>query len=318
MVTKLSRRLALKRAIALGSLAACSLVGCGVENEASAAVPGLEKVWGVHGVLEGRLHKPRAVAIDTDGCLYLADLTDRIQVFDRDGNYLRGWRTPGLNVDGPSGVTVDAAGRLIVADTHFYRVLIYDRQGNLIQQLGDGVQGTAPGRFGYATDVVVDRQGNYYVSEYGDLDRIQVFNPEGQFVRQWGGHGSEPGWFLRPRALAIDTSDLLYVADSCNHRIQVFDPGGSLIRTWGERGNAPGQMSFPYDVSLAPDGMLLVCEYGNCRVQRFTPLGESLGTWGKPGCEPGQLDNPFAVCVESSGAVYVVDSGNHRVQRFRF
>ena len=318
MAIELSRRSALVRAWALGSWAACSLAGCGVEKEASAAVAGLEKVWGVHGKREGRLHKPRAVAIDAENCLYLADLTDRIQVFDRDGQYLRGWRTPGLNVDGPSGVTVDANGRVIVADTHFYRVLVYDQLGNITQQLGDGVQGTTPGRFGYATDVVVDRQGNFYVSEYGELDRIQVFTPDGQFVRQWGGHGSEPGWFLRPRALAIDADDLIYVADSCNHRIQVFEPGGSLVRIWGERGTAPGQLSFPYDVSFSPDGMLLVCEYGNGRVQKFTREGKSLGMWGSPGREPGQLDNPFAVCVDSLGVVHVVDSGNHRVQRVRF
>ena len=38
--------------------------------------------------------------------LFIADLTDRIQVFDRDGKFLRGWRTPDFNVDGPSGLTI--------------------------------------------------------------------------------------------------------------------------------------------------------------------------------------------------------------------
>src|SRR5947208_2966005 len=81
----------------------------------------------------------------------------------------------------------------------------------------DGVQGTTPGRFGYPTDVVTDRAGNYYVSEYGENDRIQVFAPDGKtWLREWGGHGYAPGEFLRPRALAIDDQDRLYVADSCN------------------------------------------------------------------------------------------------------
>src|SRR5918995_440050 len=92
--------------------------------------------------------------------------------------------------------------------------------------LGDDMQGTGPGRFGYPTDAVTDRDGNFYVSEYGENDRIQVFSPEGGWLRQWGGHGLEPGEFLRPRALAIDDRDRIYVADSCNHRIQVFDTQG--------------------------------------------------------------------------------------------
>ncbi|MBX6313404.1 MAG: hypothetical protein IRY99_10885 [Isosphaeraceae bacterium] len=276
-----------------------------------------ELIWGVHGTREGWLHKPRVAAFDENDELYIADLTDRIQVFDRDGKFLRCWRTPGLNVDGPSGLTVDRYGRLLVADTHFYRVLVYDRYGQILMQIGDGVQGSTPGRFGYPTDVVVDRQGNFYVSDYGENDRIQVFSPEGKWLRQWGGCGSEPGQFLKPRALAIDEEDRIYVADSCNHRIQVFDTSGKLLRVWGSRGSGPGQMAYPYDVALGPDGAVYVVEYGNSRVQKFRRDGQSLGLWGGPGRGPGQLNNPFALAVDRRGAVSVIDSNNHRVQRFR-
>jgi DNA-binding beta-propeller fold protein YncE len=276
-----------------------------------------ELVWGVHGVKSGHLHKPRVAAFDAHDHLFLADLTDRIQVFDRDGTYLRGWRTPEFNVDGPSGLTVDRFGRLLVADTHFYRVLVYSRTGDLIFQIGDGIQGSTPGRFGYPTDVVIDRAGNFYVAEYGENDRIQVFSPEGKWLRQWGGHGYESGEFLRPRALAIDAYDRLFVADSCNHRIQVFDTEGKLLNSWGSRGEQPGQMSYPYDLAIGPDNCLYVCEYGNHRVQKFTLEGKSLGLWGSAGRGPGQLYNPYALAVDSLGNVSVVDSNNHRIQRFR-
>lgn len=116
---------------------------------------------------------------DAKDHLYIADLTDRIQVFDRDGTFLRVWRTPDLNVDGPSDLTVDRFGRVLAGRTHFYRVLVYDRQGTILMQLGDGAQESEPGRFGCPTDVVVDRAGNFYVGEYGEIDRIQVFSPEG-------------------------------------------------------------------------------------------------------------------------------------------
>ncbi len=297
-------------------LAACliatALSGC---DEWSPSVP--ELVWGIHGTKPGWLHKPRVAAFDASDQLYVADLTDRIQVFDRDGKYLRGWRTPDFNVDGPSGLTVDRYGRLLVADTHFYRVLVYSREGKLLFQIGDGVQGTTPGRFGYPTDVVIDRAGNFYVSEYGENDRIQVFSPKGKWLRQWGGHGLAPGEFMKPRALAIDENDRIYVADSCNHRIQVFDTQGKLLRVWGTRGTAPGEMAYPYDLAIGPDRSLYVCEYGNHRVQKFTLDGEPRGLWGHSGRGPGELFNPWALAVDGQGTVSVIDSNNHRVQRFR-
>jgi len=288
------------------------LVGCDVKGRSTP-----ELVWGIHGTKPGWLHKPRVAAFDAKDHLYIADLTDRIQVFDRDGHFLRNWRTPDFNVDGPSGLTVDRYGRLLVADTHFYRVLVYASTGELQFQIGDGVQGTTPGRFGYPTDVVIDRAGNFYVSEYGENDRIQVFSPEGKWLRQWGGHGYEAGEFLRPRALAIDAQERLYVADSCNHRIQVFDTQGKLLRVWGKRGTKRGEMSYPYDLAIGPDNALYVCEYANHRVQKFTLEGKSLGIWGGSGRGPGQLNNPWALAVDHKGAVSVIDSNNHRVQRFR-
>ena len=51
--------------------------------------------------------------------------------------------------------------------------------------------------------LAVDGAGNVYVADGGN-DRIQKFTPDGQFLLQWGGHGSEPGQFMRPQGLAID------------------------------------------------------------------------------------------------------------------
>ncbi len=291
--------------VALGS-------GC-VEGESSTP----ELVWGIHGTKPGWLHKPRVAAFDAEDQLYIADLTDRIQVFDRDGNFLRHWTTPDLNVDGPSGITIDRLGRVLVADTHFYRILVYNRDGTLLFQVGDGIQGTRPGRFGYPTDVVIDRHGFFYVSEYGENDRIQVFSPEGEWVRQWGGHGHRPGEFLRPTAIDIDEDDRIFVADSCNHRIQIFETNGKLVDYWGSRGTLPGSIGYAYDVALGSGNTLYVCEYANNRVQKFTREGESLGVWGHAGRGPGELNNPWALAVDSTGAVSVVDSNNHRIQRFR-
>ncbi len=303
-----------RRALAaFGSLAALPVSGCGAGGSST---PDL--VWGIHGTRDGWLHKPRVAAFDSQDQLYIADLTDRIQVFDRDGKFLRAWRTPSLNIDGPNGLTVDRFNRVLVADTHFYRVLVYDRYGSLMFQVGDGIQGEEPGRFTYPTDAVIDSRGNFLVSDYGNTDRILVFSPEGKFLREWGGHGYEPGEFLRPRAIAIDAKDRLYVADSCNHRIQIFDTNGKVLQIiGGTRGVKMGEMAFPYDVALGRDGSIFAVEYGNSRVQKFSADGRSLGVWGGHGRDPGRMNNPWALAVDSRGAVSVIDSNNHRVQRFR-
>jgi DNA-binding beta-propeller fold protein YncE len=276
----------------------------------------LQAVWGRRGISDGRLNKPRAMAIDAADRLYIVDMTARIQVFDREGNYLRGWQTPEHDKGRPTGLAIGLHGEVLVADTHYYRVLVYSPEGKLLRTVG-GVSGHEPGQFGLVTAAVQDRDANLYVAEYGDYDRIQKFAPDGRFLKQWGGHGSEPGQFIRPQKIVFDAQDRLWVTDACNHRIQVFDREGKLLFYWGTQGSDPGQLYYPYDLALAPDGTLYVCEFGNHRVQHFTADGHSLACWGISGREPGQLDNPWALVRDSRGSIHVLDTNNHRVQRIK-
>ena len=274
--------------------------------------------FGEQGVIPGRLQKPRAMAVDGDNNIYIVDMTARIQVFDRKGRYLRGWQTPESQNGRPTGLSIDRDGNLLVADTHYYRVLTYTPQGELLTErtLG-GTLGHAPGEFGLVTDAVQDSKGNYYVAEYGEYDRIQKFSSAGEFQFQWGGHGEALGQFIRPQNLAIDEQDHIWVADACNHRIQVFDATGSeakLVRHWGIEGNAPGQLKYPYDLTLDGKGHVYVCEFGNHRIQKLTLEGELVGLWGNVGRDPGQLHNPWAMVRNSRGRIFVLDTYNHRVQ----
>ena len=300
-----------------GWLVAGSLVAATTGCRRSAATDSPpEKVWGRLGGGDGQFSKPRALAIDAEDRLYIVDMTARIQVFDADGNFIRGWQTPEYAHGRPTGLTIAPDGNLLVADTHYYRILTYTPKGELLadRTLG-GTMGPGPGEFGFVTDAVRDAEGNYYVSEYGEYDRIQKFTPEGKFVLQWGGHGSEPGQFLRPQHLELDSQGQLWVADACNHRIQIFDSEGKLVRMWGAQGSAPGQLSYPYCLILDGDGHVYISEFGNNRVQKFTLDGESLACWGKEGRRPGQLFNPWAIVLDSRGRLHVLDSNNHRVQR---
>jgi hypothetical protein len=279
-----------------------------------------ELVWGRRGVQGGDLVKPRAVAIDAKDRLYLVDWTARIQVYDRDGQFLgHTWTTPDYRNGRPSGLSIDRDGNLLVSDSHYHCLRIYSPEGKLLRTLG-GEAGTGPGQLSYVSDALQDEDGFYYIAEFGENQRITKLDAAGKFVMCWGSPGSEPGQFARIRALALGPDGYLYAADACNHRIQVFTRTGQLVRMWGTPGNLPGQLSYPYDLAFAPgpNRYLYVVEYGNCRVQKFTPEGESLGCWGGPGREPGRLCSPWALVVDSRGRVHVIDSENHRVQRIRF
>lgn len=283
----------------------------------------LERVWGDQGLSAGQLYKPRAMAFHPGRQeLFLVDKTARIQVYDRDGHYLRGWQTPESVNGKPTGLSFSRDGLLMVADTHYFRILFYRPDGQLVNEKTLGGQfGQAPGTFGFVTDVAEDSRGCLYVSEYGEFDRIQKFSPDGEFLFQWGGHGSEPGEFIRPQNVEIDEHDHLWVADACNDRIQVFDATGDsakLVQGWGERGESLGQLRYPYDLLLDGKGHVYVCEFGNHRVQKFTLDGQSLGVWGEQGRGDGQLFNPWAIEQDHRGRLFVLDTYNHRVQRVHF
>jgi DNA-binding beta-propeller fold protein YncE len=277
-----------------------------------------EVVWGRRGVQPGDMVRPRAIAIDGKDRLYVVDFTARIQVYDRDGNYLGPtWTTPDYRNGRPSGLSIARDGNLLVSDSHYHCFRIYDAQGQELRKFG-GEAGTGPGQLGYVSDVVQDKDGNFYVAEFGENHRISKFDADGHFLKMWGEAGTEQGQFSRVRALAIGPDNLLYAADADNHRIQVFTLDGKLVRCWGTSGTEPGQLSYPYDLAFGPRGELYVVEFGNCRVQKFTAEGVSLGCWGGPGGEPGHFFSPWALAIDSRGKVHVVDTENHRVQRIAF
>lgn len=70
--------------------------------------------------------------------------------------------------------------------------------------------------------IAVDLKGRIWVS--GTNNRVQCFSSDGKFLTGIGDEGAEPGEFIIPHAMAIDSRGLLYVVDSSNQRIQVFEP----------------------------------------------------------------------------------------------
>ncbi len=299
------------------SLLASVPLGCVPQNSGQSPP---SSVWGRMGFSEGRFQKARAITISPEDELYIVDKMGRLQVFDVDGNFLRGWGTPKIDQGKPVGLGWSNDGLLMVADTHYFRVLFYTPQGELVESRTIGGEfGDEPGQFHFVTDVVQDKRGFYIVGQYGQVDRIQEFDPDGKFVRMFGSQGREIGQFSRPQGLELDSEGLLWIADACNHRIQVYDMTPTepkLAMMWGDPGDQVGQLQTPYGLVFDQDGTLLVCEYANHRIQRFTREGKSLEIWGGYGKEPGQLLHPWGLALDSKRRMHVLDSENYRVQRF--
>jgi hypothetical protein len=322
------RRGFLRNCMTMAGAGCLTSVGCVTTSQG----PEPDLCWGRRGLSEARFLKPRAITVDDLDQLYIVDTTGRIQVFNVDGDLIRWWRTPLTKNGRPTGLAIRPAAknrqphsdadsaRLLVADTHYYRMLSYTPDGELRQQeqIG-GAPGHAAGEFAFVTDAVSDDQDCVYIGEYSASDRIQKFDPDGNFLTQWGGNGKQPGKFVRPQSLVI-RDDVLWVVDAYNHRIQRFDireETPRLIDIWGGPGTANGQFYYPYDLAIASDDSVVVVEYKNNRIQRFDSDGRWIASWGGPGFEPGQLNQPWGITVDSKDQVHVLDSSNHRVQRLR-
>lgn len=179
-----------------------------------------------------------------------------------------------------------------------------------------GSKGTAPGQFRDPTGIVVT-ESEVFVSDSRN-GRIQVFDLDGGFKREFQGSESDGGMLGRPMNLAI-SDDELFVADYWNDRVHVFDFQGNPQRVIGRSGDGPGEFNAPGGVDIAPSGDLYVADFYNQRVQRLSRQGEFIEQWGstgKVGIFSGQMNYPTDVALGADGTLFVADGYNDRVQVF--
>jgi DNA-binding beta-propeller fold protein YncE len=285
-------------------------------------------VVGERGTGSGQFLHPRSVAVNGDGSFCVVDRSGRIQWFGADGGFLLCFQLPEFQRGQPTGINFAGSGQLLVADSHYQRVLAYEPlsrdQGPPAESMRFGSEGSGDGQFTLVRDIVEDSRGFLYVGDYsGPRDRIEKFGPRGEFILDWGRRGSGDGEFRRPQGLAIgrgpDGGEFILVADSCNHRVQRFTLEGTFLGSFGKLGSGPGEMKYPYGVAVTPPEApghqgIYVVEWGNNRLQRFDARGRPEGTWGGPGHGVGELATPWDVAIGPDGRIFVVDYGNHRVQ----
>jgi len=269
---------------------------------------------------DARLVKPRGVAVGPSGRVFVVDMSGHISRFSAAGKLEHRWALAEQETGTPSGLFADDQGRLVVPDTHNSRVIICDADGNEITRFGK--KGTGDGEFLFPTDVLVDREGFIYVSEYGGNDRISKFSPTLEFVDSFG--TPDDGWasLSAPQGMTIDDAGTIWVADMGNHRICRFNRSGELLETIGGLGDGPGELRYPYDVVWVPaeaasastcGGYLLVSEKVNQRIQVFTTEGACRGMWGRPGRSEGELHEPTGLGLMGGSRVLIADTGNDRL-----
>lgn len=258
-----------------------------------------------------RLPAPRSVSIGPHDEVVVLDRAGRVLIFDPHGQLMRQWRMPSNKDGNPESACWMKDGRIAVADTHYYRVVFFDPQGQVLGTLGRHSEIGEPGTFRYPVSVVQDDEENLYVAEYGGGDRVQKFTKDGRFVLQFGSVGTGPGQFQRAAGMAWHDGRV-YIADASNGRVQIFTDKGDFVGLLGPPGR-PLSFDFPYDVEIGPDDTAFVVEWGAGQVTRVAPDGRVLGRFGQPGANAGQFRTPWSIAVDSHMRVRIADTENRRI-----
>lgn len=175
--------------------------------------------------------------------------------------------------------------------------------------------GDEPGQVIWPSCIALDSQDNVYVTDEW-MNRISVWDSEGNFLKTWGSSGTGDGEFDGPSGIARDTEDNFYVVDSRNHRVQKLTKDGHFLVKWGSFGTEAGQFDSPWGIALDREGCVYVVDHNNSRIQKFNADGQYLAQFGSYGTGPGELNHPSGVAVDPDGDIYVCDWANSRVQIF--
>lgn len=301
-----------------------------------------------------RFEDPFSAAVDADGVIYVADSAAHvIRRVTMDGAVTTYAGSPGSfgSADGtgpaarfysPFGVAVDSAGNVYVADS-FNHTIRKIAAGGVVTTLAGNAQsggktdgaGTAA-RFDQPFGIAVDANGTVYVSD-ATANTIRKISPAG-VVSTLAGLAGSPGSadgtgtnarFAVPYAVAVDTTDTVFVVDHGNHTIRKVTAEGvvtTLAGTAGTAGSADGtgaaaRFRYPSGVTVDREGNVFVADTDNHLIRQITPSGEvtTIGGSGSPGSSDGagttaRFFNPKGIAADSAGRIYIADRSNHTVR----
>ena len=263
-----------------------------------------------------RLIETPGVAVNSrDEVFAVTRNTDHpVMVFTSDGTYLRSFGQ-GVFSERTHGAMVGPDDSVYCADDGTHTITKWTPEGELLLTIGTpgepkGLFSGDP--FNRPTHAAVSKQtGHIFISDgYGNA-RVHKYTADGEHVLSWGEPGIDAGQFLRPHNIAVDSEDLVYVADREAHRVQVFDAAGVFVTMWNN-------LYRPDGMTIGPDGNVYIGELTNLfglegalglghRLSIVDRQGTLLARIGDPeeGDTPGKFTAPHGVAVDSHGDVYV-------------
>jgi DNA-binding beta-propeller fold protein YncE len=218
-----------------------------------------------------------SIAVGSDGTLAVLDRdASRVWEITPSGAVLHRWGGPGtapgeFNV--PSGVAVDAHGRVYVSDSGNGRIEVFSRGGRFLYPIVLTKLAGNSGIHPYPVGLALDVDGNLYVAD-AFLDSIFKLSPGGRLLARIGSSGSGSGHLRSPQAVAVDGQGRVYVADTGNRRVQVFSPSGSLLQVVGRSGRRGSPFDRPSSLAVDWSGDVYVADRIGNRLQKFiSPVG---------------------------------------------
>ena len=223
----------------------------------------------------------------------------------------------------PRDIATAPDGSLFVADSRNNRIVHLDAQGLFLNAwggYGNVLDGEVPGGlFNEPWGVAVGPDGLVYVADTWN-HRIQVFTPEGEFLRMWSTFdvvGAVDG-FWGPRGIAVDKDNRVFVTDTGKQRVVIFDSQGNYLTQFGSLGLDTGNLDEPVGIDIADDGRVYIADTWNYRVQVFAPDAsglqyQSVNMWDVDAWSSDTLDNKPFLALDDVGNVYLTDPDRGRV-----
>ncbi len=200
--------------------------------------------FGTKGEDAGQFKEPNSVVVDDSGNLYVTDgLSYKLLKFDGEGNLIKEWTKtsqPALDFYGPRDLAFGPNKKLYIIDQGHTNITVFDLSSESFKVFGSG--GSGDGQFNEATGIGIGG-GMVFVADR-DNHRVQVFDLDGKFIRQWPIVGWERSHF--PDVVFDEVNKRVYVSDGKSNQILVFDVDGNplppLTTSQGDVLNNPSAM----------------------------------------------------------------------------
>jgi len=212
--------------------------------------------WG-----QGDYVRPHGMRLDPDGNIWTTDVNGHtVRKMNLAGEVLLTLGKPGQPgepEDGllfePTDLTINAEGEIFVLVGHGRgtpQLLKYDRHGDFIKKWGG--LGTGSGEFDTPHSIVVDQEGLIYVADRQNR-RIQIFDDEGGYIKEWAYKGL-------PCGLHFTADYQLYMVSGFAGEILKLDEAGKAIAATGEPGKRLGEFGEAHYMTISPNGDIYVAD----------------------------------------------------------